>query len=190
MSDDIQNLRGMMHGAAERRPLPERFSVVSGQGPEAIITDYETGRTSTVPLHALGPVRNLLQDLFGDPEVTEARDYADRLGAFVSRVRSMIENAENAHAETTLRVALDLVQREDLADAAAFIETHLEHFTGPSVVCCDCGKRKGSFHNVSCQYRTKDMPRVLEVDCFDNPGDREYAEKLIVDLRAEAAAAV
>lgn len=65
----IGEMRGGMVGAAERHPMPDRFSAVPDpDSPAMIICDEATGRSHSVGLYAYGAVREALQALFGEGE--------------------------------------------------------------------------------------------------------------------------
>jgi hypothetical protein len=67
LREQTQTLRGEMADAAERQPMPPRFSAESDPNrPAMIITDAQTGRQTTVPLFAYGEVRAALTELFSE----------------------------------------------------------------------------------------------------------------------------
>lgn len=59
-------MRGTMVEAAERFPMPDRFSAVPcPQSPAMIICDEQTGRSARVSLYAYSAVREALTALMG-----------------------------------------------------------------------------------------------------------------------------
>lgn len=65
LREELGSLRGGMVQAAEKRPLPARFTAqASPTRPSYTITDSETGKSATVPLFAYGEVREALASLF------------------------------------------------------------------------------------------------------------------------------
>ena len=66
LASQLGSLRGGMVEAAERQGMPTRFSAVPHpDSPAMVIVDEETGRSTTVGLHAYGAARRMLGDLFG-----------------------------------------------------------------------------------------------------------------------------
>jgi len=64
LARQLGSLRGGMVEAAEKAPLPARFSAVPHPDrPAMVVVDELTGRSSTVPLYAYGAVRAALTDL-------------------------------------------------------------------------------------------------------------------------------
>jgi hypothetical protein len=65
LARQLGELRGAMHAAAERTPLPERFDAIPHPlEPAMTLIDTETERYTVVPLFAYGAVRQALHDLF------------------------------------------------------------------------------------------------------------------------------
>lgn len=61
----LAGLRGGMVAAAEREPMPERFSAVPHPDrPAMVIVDENTGRSTTVGLYAYAETRRVLRELF------------------------------------------------------------------------------------------------------------------------------
>lgn len=76
----LGQMRGSMVAAAESVRLPERFLVTQhAHRPAMIISDLETGRSSTVALCDYRGALELLSDLFGDPKPTIEQE-SERLG--------------------------------------------------------------------------------------------------------------
>jgi hypothetical protein len=66
LQGDLAALRGGMLGAAEKHPLPSRFTVrPDADAPRILVADTQTGRTSLIGLCDYYGVRQLLHDLFG-----------------------------------------------------------------------------------------------------------------------------
>lgn len=67
LAAQVATVRGAIEEAAERVAMPSRFEAFPHENrPAMVIHDRETGRETTVPLYAYGPVREALNDLFGD----------------------------------------------------------------------------------------------------------------------------
>ena len=62
---NLDQARGTIQEAAEINPLPVRFKAVrADKGPFMVVHDLHTSRETTVPLHAYGTARQMLNDLF------------------------------------------------------------------------------------------------------------------------------
>lgn len=67
LASEIQGARGTIAAAAERIELPVRFTAEDrADRPAVIITDTETGHSTTVSLHNYAGVRKALADLYPD----------------------------------------------------------------------------------------------------------------------------
>ena len=68
LQDEVDGIQGCIKGAANKNPMPERFTAVSHPDgtPAMLLTDTVTGRTTSVSLYGYGPVRQTLNDLFPD----------------------------------------------------------------------------------------------------------------------------
>lgn len=65
LAEELSSLRGGMAGAAERVEVPDRFTFEPHPDRAAmILTDTETGKTTTVALCGYSDVRKALADLF------------------------------------------------------------------------------------------------------------------------------
>ena len=74
---DISEVRGSIIDAAEKIPMPARFTVApSLHSPSVIVTDSETGRSVQVPLFGYGVVRETLTGLFGEVKKPRKRKKA------------------------------------------------------------------------------------------------------------------
>lgn len=71
--------RGLMVDAAERQAMPDRFSAIPHPDrPAMIIVDEQTGRSTTVPLHAYGATRAAITALFAtEPTLVDVEWQAD-----------------------------------------------------------------------------------------------------------------
>ena len=66
LASEVGGLRGLIADTALEQPMPDRFTAKPhADRPAMIVTDSETGRSTTVGLYAYRAVRESLQDLFG-----------------------------------------------------------------------------------------------------------------------------
>jgi hypothetical protein len=107
-SKAIGSLRGGIVGAAERNELPDRFLVESHPHiPAMIIHDLETGRSTQVALFAYGPVREMLNDLFGPAPCAEER-FAERRLPLQVEFGAIIAHAQFSQYEKGLAYRLEI----------------------------------------------------------------------------------
>ena len=66
LKEQIDGLQSSIKDNADKQQLPKRFICeMTSDTVNVIITDTETGKTSTVPLFAMAQVRKTLNNLFG-----------------------------------------------------------------------------------------------------------------------------